>query len=106
MITFQMGWDGTVRRRWLGALALLAALGMLLAGETVLRNRLQGAAFLIFWLACFGFTFLAMLVAMWDARIVRLRTQRAQRELLQATVHKIIEEAQTKPESSGKKEPS
>ena len=98
-----MALDATARRRWVATLALAAAIGLLIAGQTVLRHSLQGRAFVLFWLACFGFTFLAMLVALWDAREVRRQTRLEQRDLLETTVHKIINDAETKAKEPGKK---
>ena len=40
-----MGFDATKARRWIGIVVLIAALGMLIAGETVLQNRLQNVTF-------------------------------------------------------------
>jgi membrane protein implicated in regulation of membrane protease activity len=80
------------RRRWLGATFLLAALGMLVAGETLLRSRLGGVAFVIYWLACFVFTGLALLFASLDAAIVRRRARAEQREFLEDTLKEIERE--------------
>lgn len=98
-----MALDATARRRWVATLALAAALGMLIAGQTLLRGSLRGRGFIVFWLACFGFTFLAMLVAIWDAREIRRRTRRDQRSLLETTVHKIIDDAEAKAKKPDKK---
>ena len=80
-------------RRWVGTLALAAALGMLLAGQTLLRGRLNDLAFLIFWLICFAFTGLAMGMALLDMRAVRNRTRREQRALLETTIQDIQADA-------------
>ena len=56
-----MALDVTARRRWFGVIVLLAALGMLICGETVLEGRLGNLAFFTYWLVCFGFTGLAIL---------------------------------------------
>lgn len=78
-----------VRRRWLGAGCLVAALAMLVAGETVLHGRLDGYAFLLFWLACFAFTGSAIVVAFLDVSALRSRTRNEQRELVENTLKEI-----------------
>ena len=71
-----MALDATARRRWLGALILLAALGMLIGGETVLEGKLGGLAFVFYWLVCFALTGLAIVVAFLDARALQRQTRR------------------------------
>ena len=61
-----MAFDATARRRWIGALVLLAALGMVIGGETVLSGKLGNLAFIFYWLVCFGLTGLAILIAILD----------------------------------------
>lgn len=92
-----MGLHNTGRRRWFGALMLLGALGLLVAGETVLKGRLDGMAFLLYWMLCFVFTGLAIVTAYLDARALQTRTRREARELLQTTLSKIQTDAQKKP---------
>jgi hypothetical protein len=91
-----------VHRRWLGVFSLLAATGMLIAGETLLRNRLSSTAFLVFWVMCFVFTGLAILVAFLDVFAVRRRIREEQRELFENTFSQM---AQAKNSKSGKKPP-
>jgi hypothetical protein len=55
---------------------------MLLAGQTVLRDRLGPLAYLLFWATCMTFTLLAVLAAFWEALSVHRRTRIEQRELL------------------------
>lgn len=80
------------RRRWFGALCLLAAIVMLVAGETVLKGRLSALGFVAYWLGCFVVTMLAIYVALLDARVVREETHAEQRALIENTVRKIQEE--------------
>ena len=80
------------RRRWFGALCLLAAIVMLVAGETVLKGRLSALGFVAFWLVCFVATVLAIYAALLDARAVREETRSEQRALFENTVQKIQEE--------------
>jgi membrane protein implicated in regulation of membrane protease activity len=89
--------DATARRRLLGTLVLLAALGMLIGGETILKEKLHNLVFIIYWLVCFCCTGLAILVAMLDARALRRRTHQEQHELFEATLKQIETEAKTRP---------
>jgi hypothetical protein len=77
------------RRRWFGAICLLAALVMLALGETTPRRHLNGVAFVIYWLACFLFAALAMLVGILDARALRREARDEQRALLENTLEEI-----------------
>ncbi len=92
------------RRRALGGFFLLASLGMLLVGETVLQERLRARpmVFLLFWLGCFGFVGLAFFTAVLDLVVVRRRVRAEQRELLESTLHQIARtQAGKSPENSG-----
>jgi hypothetical protein len=99
-----MAFDVTARRRWFGAIVLLAALGMLVCGETVLQGRLGNWAFLAYWLVCFGLTGLAILIAFVDARALRHRIRQQQRDLFEATLKEIETEAKTKSRRPGSRE--
>lgn len=92
-----MALDATARRRWFGVVALAVALAMLLCGETVLKEKLKNLTFVGYWLGCLGFTCLAILVALWDARALRRRTSREHRDLFEATLKEIEAKARTKP---------
>jgi hypothetical protein len=89
-----------VRRRWLGAIFLVAALGMLIAGQTVLQDRLGPMGFVFFWLGCFGFTGLALLIAVLDFSAVRRRTRKEQLELFESTLKGIEQQKESKSRSS------
>lgn len=77
------------RRRWFGTLCLLAAGAMLVAGETVLKERLSMLAFVFYWLGCFVFTVLAICAALLDARALRQESRDQQRTLFEDTLGKI-----------------
>ena len=83
----------TARRRWFGGIVLFGALGMLICGQTLLKDRLSGGAYLIYWLICFGFTGLAIIAAFLDVRALQRRIREEHRELLEATLKRIETEA-------------
>ena len=91
-----MGSANDKRRRWCGAIFLLAALAMLVAGETVLRDRLGKIGFVVFWMACFVFTCLALLIALIDAAVVRRRAREEHRQFLEQTLQEIAREKEAK----------
>ena len=100
-----MALDATARRRWLGVAVLLAALAMLICGQTVLKARLVALAFIAYWLVCFGLTGLAILIALLDARALQRRTRQQQRELFDTTLKQIETEAKNRPRPSGDRHP-
>jgi hypothetical protein len=95
----------TWQRRCLGLLMLGCALGMLIAGLTILSGRLIGIGFILYWLVCLLFTALAMLVAIWDARALGLRTREEQRALLEDTFNDIVSDARSKRKSTRQARP-
>jgi membrane protein implicated in regulation of membrane protease activity len=99
-----MALDATTRRRWFGALVLLAALGMLIGGETVLKGKLDGLAFIFYWLVCVGFTALAIVIAFLDARALQRRIHQEQHELFDTTLKQIETEAKARRRGSGRKQ--
>ena len=84
-----MTFTAKTRRRWFGALCLLASIVMLAAGETTPGKRLDGVVFVIYWLACFVFAALAMLAAIFDARALRREAREEQRALMESTLEEI-----------------
>ena len=101
MLASSMALDTRVRRRWVGGAMLLAALGMLIAGETILEHHLRGVAFLFYWLLCLLLTGAAIIVAYLDARSVQQRSRVEARELLEKTIHKIESDVQQAPRRNG-----
>jgi heme/copper-type cytochrome/quinol oxidase subunit 1 len=63
---------------------------MLFSGETLLRGHLGKIGFLVFWMTCFGFTMLAMLMALLDLSSVQRRAREQQRKLLEGTLGEIV----------------
>jgi len=98
-----MGLSATARRRWLGVLMLASAVGMLIAGETLLQGRLTNVGFLVYWLVCLLFTGSAIFIAFLDARATSRQTREEARELLENTLKKIETDAKAKPPGSGRK---
>ena len=98
-----MALDASARRRWFGGLVLLTAVAMLICGETVLKGKLGMLALLIYWLACFGLTGLAITVAFLDVRALQRRIRQEQRDLFASTLKKIEAEAKTKPRQPDRK---
>lgn len=84
-----MSLNAKARRRWFGTFCLLAAIGMLVAGETVFKGRLSPVGFLLYWTGCFVVTGLAALTALRDAASVRAESRREQRALFEETLRKV-----------------
>ncbi|HSU55002.1 MAG TPA: hypothetical protein VLT36_13165 [Candidatus Dormibacteraeota bacterium] len=91
-----MGLDATTRRRWVGAIAVAGALGMLILGETALKDRLHDLGLLGYWLICLLLTATAIVVAFLDARSLRVKIHREQRSLLEKTLKDIESEARSR----------
>ena len=97
-----MALDATARRRWFGGLVLLAALAMLVCGDTVLKDKMGLLAFFSYWLVCFALTGVAVLVAFRDLRAVLRGTRKEQRELFDRIVQQIAADAEAKPSQAGR----
>jgi predicted Co/Zn/Cd cation transporter (cation efflux family) len=105
MVLF-MNLDPIWRRRCLGILVLGGAVGMLIAGLTVLSGTLNGLPFVVYWLVCVLFIGLAMLIAIRDARDLLQRTKAEQRALVETTLKDIETDARLKRHSGrGRKVP-
>jgi hypothetical protein len=76
--------DGKTRRRMMFAL-LLIALALLVAGSTILQPALSPhehpVGFILFWIVCGWFAFTAMLLAIFDLLVVKLKARKAARAL-------------------------
>ena len=95
MLACRMGL-GTTTRRWIGAIAVVTALLMLILGETVLEDRLSKVVFLIYWLTCFVLVGVAIIIAFMDVRTLAERTRHEQRELMDSTLKDIQTDARAK----------
>jgi|SRR4051812_6403785 hypothetical protein len=87
-----MGLGSTSKRRWVGAIVIVAAVVMLICGQTVLKTSLSGVVYLAYWLVCFLLTGLAVLIAFLDVRALQYRIREEQRDLLETTLKKIEKE--------------
>ena len=96
-----MDLEATTRRRWLGIVALIAALGMLIAGETVLQGKLQNITFVLYWLLCLILTTAAIMIAFLDVRALRRQTREEARDLLQTTLKEIETDAKARRRKPG-----
>src|SRR6266705_104111 len=96
-----MEFGSTLRRRWFGGIVLFVALAMLVCGQTVLKNKLAGAPYLVYWLICFVLTGLAIVVAFLDVRALQRRVRDEHRDLLQRTLNRIETEARSKKSKPG-----
>jgi hypothetical protein len=84
-------------RRILGIAFLLLSGGLLLLGLTVLKPKLDGAAFLIYWFACFLFTFAAMIVALLDVQAIRRQSAEETRRVFERSLANLEREASSPP---------
>lgn len=74
------------RRRWFGLLYLLIAGIMLLWGVSWLEPYLVGWKFLVYWLGCFLVTMMAILVALLDMWIIRIRARQQRHAASQGAI--------------------
>jgi branched-subunit amino acid ABC-type transport system permease component len=88
------------RRRWLGGAFIMIAAGMLVLGQTVWREKLQGFDFIFYWLTCLTFTGTAAITALWDLFVIRFESREKQKELVHETLN-ALEDDQRRKEESG-----
>jgi len=84
------------RRRWFGAVCLVSAILMLVAGETILHERLSGVGLIVYWLGCLVWTALAAMTALVDAARVREEQRQEQRALIENTLRQIEQEKRSR----------
>lgn len=87
-----------IRPRKRGLVFLVIAVVMLIAGQTVLKHVLDKIPYLLYWLACFLFTGLAVLLSFRDVAGVQRRAREQQRELLDETIREIVREKKARSE--------
>jgi len=83
-------------RRKLGVVFIIVPMGMILLGQTILKSRLDGVPFLIYWLVCFAFTFAAIFVALLDLRSIRRQIREETREVFERSLEQIQREGEAK----------
>jgi hypothetical protein len=93
-----------IRRRVIGAIFLVAAIVMVVTGETFLRDKLRAnpAYFVLFWMICVVLLGLAVLIAILDMAVVRRQIHDEQQELLETTIRQIEREKSRRPPGSEK----
>ncbi len=81
-------------RRWIGAIFLTIAVLMVVLGQTVFEGNLRDLkfTFMVYWIACFGFTLMAVVIALLDVWIVRRKSRELERELIEETWNKVQRE--------------
>lgn len=92
------GTDIPHRKR--GMVFLVIAVLMLILGETLLRQSLSKVPFIIYWMACFVFTGLAILFSFLDVAGVQRQARAQQRELLEKTIGEIARQKQARDNGS------
>lgn len=70
-------------RRKFGLFFIGAAVLMVIWGFTALRERLQGVAYLAYWLTCLVSVAIAIFIALWDFWVMMTREKREQLEKIQ-----------------------
>ena len=71
-----------------------------------MKPHLSGFVFIVYWLLCFGFTGLALLVALLDIRAMRKHTEASHRELFKKTLLQTPSSKQPAPPVVAKDKPS
>ena len=89
-----------IRHRKRGMTFLIVSVVMLIAGETVLRSSLAKVPFILYWMVCFVFTFMAIVFAFLDVAGVQRQAREQQRELLEKTIHEIARQKEVKARRS------
>ena len=88
--------NAKARRRLFGTICIVVAIGMLIGGQTFLKDRLSPLATLCYWLGCFLITSLAACVALVDALRIQSERRKAQRQLIEETIAEIEREKQSR----------
>ena len=91
------------RRRWWGSFFLAGAASLLICGQTVLKPYLEEVGYLLYWLACIAFTWLALLTALLDFWAVRRRSRQERNELVRRTLAQIEADQAARTEKTTEK---
>ncbi|MCX8157449.1 MAG: hypothetical protein N3J91_13560 [Verrucomicrobiae bacterium] len=76
-------------RRSYGLLCLILGASMLIWGQTLLASRLHGKTYIIYWTLCFLVTSLALILALWETRRLRIQLQEEEKALFREMVRQI-----------------
>ena len=95
-----MDTETEIPHRKRGMSFLIAAAVMLILGETVLRHSLSKVPFVLYWMACFICTALAIIFAFLDVAGVQRVAREQQRELLEKTIDQIARQKERNPGGS------
>ena len=88
--------NNVIHYRKRGLTFLVIAVLMLILGETFLRQSLGKVPFILYWMACFVFTGMAILFAFLDVAGVQRQAREQQRELLEKTIREIARQKEVK----------
>jgi len=78
--------------RWLSGALLVAALLMLLLGQTILAKSLTGKTFIAYWLGCFVCTGLAAVAAIIDFFSLQRRARIQQKEIMEKVFREAVKD--------------
>jgi len=101
MLFYDMDSNGFLPHRKRGMIFLIAAVVMLILGETVLRSSLVKVTFILYLMGCFVVTGLAIMFAFLDVAGVQKQAREQQRELLEKTIQEIARQKEIKAGRSG-----
>ena len=82
------------RRRWFGTFFLIVAGGMLVWGFTFLAPFLirRPMLFVIYWIACLGFTTLSFAIAVYDMHVIRKRVRDEKKSAFNKAFSDIVDD--------------
>ncbi len=78
-------------RRWSAVFSLIITIFLLISGLTFFKPKLFGKSFIIFWLICFFFTVLSILLALVELRFINYQSKREQKALIEKTIDELNE---------------
>jgi membrane protein implicated in regulation of membrane protease activity len=81
------------------------SLVMLVAGMTVLKDRLQGLLFIYYWLLCAMFTCVTLMIALLDFRATRRRLEQERSQMIQEMLHTVARDKARKAGDTDHQEP-
>jgi len=82
-------------RRWYGLLCLVLGAAMLFWGQTLLKDRLGGKTFVIYWGICFLVTGLALIISLWDSYQLRRQMRQQEKALFKHMLDQVEKASRT-----------